>query len=266
MSLYSKVFNRLENGEWVIDEILARFEKKLQIILRARTSEFTTAELCLSYYSKINLSDGLRLRSNSFGLYDLSFDDNARKYIAEILLKSFPNAKFDFFSDEDITKIKGAILLVKKIQNLRSADRARLFEIYIKIRNVNFRSASHPHLFGVMLIGEGIKDFTPEQISISIIHELAHQELFLINLLDRLVKQEFDYHEIHAPFQGVKRPPLGRIHSLWALYRMIRFQKGLGIPNSKHEDLLRQNIKAFDNDELTDFGKHILSVAKTEVA
>lgn len=266
MSLYSKVFDQLENGSWVIEEILARFEKKLQTNLGVPKANFTVSELCLSHYSKINLNDGLRLRSNSFGLNDLNFDVKAKAYLATILKKDFPNAEFDDFSEEDKSKINAAMLLVNNFQNFESSIPLSAFQIYLKIRNVKFRSASHPHLFGVMLVGEGIKDFTAEQISVSIIHELAHQELFLINLLDRLVNQEFDYHKIHAPFQGVKRPPLGRIHSLWALYRMVRFQKSMGKPNLKHEDLLRQNIEAFDKGELTEFGKHIVDIAKTEVA
>jgi hypothetical protein len=90
---------------------------------------------------------------------------------------------------------------------------------------------------------------------------MAHQELFLVNLLDRLVNEPWDYNQVHAPFQGIKRPPIGRLHSLWALYRMVQFQRSTGNVNQKHQNLLRQNVKAFEDQELTSFAKKLVEIA-----
>lgn len=120
---------------------------------------------------------------------------------------------------------------------------SELVAAFVRVKSVNFRSASHPQIFGLILIGDGVHELTAKQLAVSVVHELAHQELFLINLLDRLVNQPFDYNEIHAPFQGTKRPPIGRLHSMWALYRMVQFQKIQNETDQKYQELLLKNMK-----------------------
>ena len=99
-------------------------------------------------------------------------------------------------------------------------------------------------------------------MAVMIILVIAHQELFLINLLDRLVNQPFDYNEVHAPFQGTKRPPIGRLHSMWALYRMVQFQKIQNEVDYKYRELLVKNVEAFEDQELTPFGKKLVEIAR----
>ena len=137
-----------------------------------------------------------------------------------------------------------------------------LVAAFVRVRSVNFRSASHPQIFGLILIGDGALELTAKQLAVSIVHELAHQELFLINLLDRLVNQPFDYNEVHAPFQGTKRPPIGRLHSMWALYRMVQFQKIQNETDQKYQELLLKNVEAFEDQELTPCGKKLVEIAR----
>lgn len=125
------------------------------------------------------------------------------------------------------------------------------------IRSEKFRSVSHPHFFGCIFVAPN-RD--PADLAISIIHELAHQEFFLINVVDRLVNIGFDYHEIHAPFQGRKRPPIGRFHAAHALYRMVQFESALGHSNTeKHIDLLKKTIDTFERGELTSFSWRLVN-------
>lgn len=134
-------------------------------------------------------------------------------------------------------------------------------EFIIILKNVPFRGASHPHFMGsIFLNSNSFYDST--ELYNSLIHELAHQELFLINFIDRLVNKEFDYNLIHAPYQGMLRPPIGRLHSLHALYRMIQFNKMTPHP-SKNQELFiskfKENLKSFNISEMTEFACYLLS-------
>lgn len=97
-----------------------------------------------------------------------------------------------------------------------------------------------------------------KNLAVSIVHEMAHQELFVFNLLDRLVQAEADFNLVHAPFQGTVRPPIGRLHSLYALFRMVDFEKQAGLPSEKHEQLIFDTIRSFQDFELTDFAKRLV--------
>lgn len=97
-----------------------------------------------------------------------------------------------------------------------------------------------------------------KNLAVSIVHEMAHQELFLFNLLDRLVRTEADFNLVHAPFQGVVRPPIGRLHSLYALFRMVEFEKQAGLPHERHQQLVFDTIDSFKKFELTDFAKRLV--------
>jgi hypothetical protein len=92
---------------------------------------------------------------------------------------------------------------------------------FLKVKNVDFRGASSPHSLGKISIGERFFELSHFEQSQSLVHELAHQELFLVNFTDKLVtKNETRF----APFQGRPRPTIARIHALFALWRMIQFQ------------------------------------------
>lgn len=129
----------------------------------------------------------------------------------------------------------------------------------MKLAEVTFRSGSHPHAFGCVFFGERISEFSMPEVATSIVHEMAHQELFLFNLLDRLVQSEADFKLVHAPFQGTKRPTIGRLHSFYALFRMVEFQRGAGIPSSRHSDMLLATSETFEPNDLTDYGQRLVS-------
>ncbi len=99
---------------------------------------------------------------------------------------------------------------------------------------------------------------TAEQLAVSLIHEMGHQELFLINLLDRLVNSDFDYNLVHAPFQGKERPPIGRLHSLFDFFRMIQFERSANLNCVRHEELYLETENSFENGELTFFARELI--------
>jgi hypothetical protein len=90
---------------------------------------------------------------------------------------------------------------------------------------------------------------------------MCHQDLFLLNIIDRLIQQNADYKLAHAPFQGTSRPPIGRLHSYFALYRMIQFQDSIGLDTEKYRRLFAETKDSFMKDELTDYGFQIAEAA-----
>lgn len=136
---------------------------------------------------------------------------------------------------------------------------------YMKVANVPYRSASWPHSFGCIFVGESALQRSPVDLSISLIHELAHQELFLVNLVDRLVTSNADYNLVHAPFQGRARPPIGRLHSFYALFRMIHFVEKMDLSGEAYANYLNETYKTFEEEELTPFAKKLVDVCLNSV-
>jgi hypothetical protein len=42
---------------------------------------------------------------------------------------------------------------------------------------------------------------------------------------------------------------------------VVQFQRSTGNVNQKHQNLLRQNVKAFEDQELTSFAKKLVEIA-----
>ncbi len=134
----------------------------------------------------------------------------------------------------------------------------RAMDGVIRISGGDFYGASHPHLMTMILLGDKFFQVNKLDRALSLVHEMAHQELFLINTLDRLVEYGSEYNMIHAPFQGKERPPIARLHSLFALFRMVQLERQNNILLSNNLDLLVANIKSFRNGELTPYGMKVV--------
>lgn len=265
MTLSEQIHKNLIDGSWVFDDLGHLFQDQLSNKLNLQKLNKNTSELCLAHYKNVQL-DKLNLNSESKGLYNFETNLEISKVIRSIFSNEYPEMVMISFEKDESEKIENALKFINTLDNQLYDMTVKNINLFLRLQNTNFRSASHPHLYGIMLIGDGIADLTSEQLAVSIIHELAHQELFLINLVDRLVHQPFDNNEIHAPLQGKKRPPIGRLHSLWALYRMVRFQSSMGKPNSKHRDMLLQNVKSFEKGELTKMGKALVQIVYEKAA
>jgi len=261
MSLANRVLSELELGQWGLSTLAPSFQRRLASETKTSVTEKNISELCLGFYSQVSPRE-VQIRSFDKFIDQTALDAHSKTVIQNIFRSDFPEATLGSFEPDISRLVKSALFLVEskdlELSNLVSS----LVTGFIRINGVNFRSASHPQIFGLIAIGDGIHKLNTEQLATSIAHETAHQELFLVNMLDRLVEEPYDYNEVHAPFQGRKRPPIGRLHSMWALYRMVQFQKKSGEVSSKYLDLLEQNIQAFEPGELTPFGVRLVEIAK----
>ncbi len=138
----------------------------------------------------------------------------------------------DVFSGLEIENISKAIIYIND-QSFSGTNLSSL--IFLKYNSNSFASASHPHLLGAIFLTSKIDFQDIYFLSKSIIHELAHYELFLINFFDRLILEPHDQSLMFSPFQGRERPPIGRLHSYWAVFRMIQFS--IACQKYKQEDL-----------------------------
>lgn len=265
MRLVEKMQETLKVGRWVFDDLGGSYQNLLSKKTNSDSLNKSISELCLSYYQKLPLMTTV-LNSKTQGLYDLNCNQITMTTIQNLFSAEYPTISVGNFDALTADKLKRALFIVQSSNKAAYSHITENITLLLRVKGVSFRSASHPHLFGVILIGDGIENLSSEQAAVSIVHELAHQELFLINLADRLVNASFDYNEIHAPFQGKKRPPIGRLHSLWALYRMIDFQMASNNVNSKYVDLLSANVRAFDDGELTDIGKVLVNLASEQAS
>jgi hypothetical protein len=260
------ILKHLEQGDWVVGEISRHLVRQFKSFQASLCNEPGLTVRSLSHYRKVDLSK-CQLSSNSQGIYDLSTTSDSIGAVNSIFQQDIENATLSSgFNSFESERIMQALKLVENSDPYIFRLLVNNISVYLKADGVHFRSASHPHLMGAIILGEKAFGQTNAGLATSIVHELAHQELYLLNLLDRLVIREFDFNQIHAPFQGRKRPPIGRLHSMWALYRMVRFQKVLGSSNERYKKLLKENCEAFDSQELTDFGKFLVSVTSKQVA
>ena len=260
MSLSERILVALENGEWCLQDIAPSFRRRLANGLQLDPLAKSISALCMGYYGKVHPKNILIPHmSRAIDPNQLSVD--AKNLIEATFVGNYEGSFVCAFETETRRKLQEALMIVEQANQGLSAVRESNIAGFIRVAGVNFRSASHPHIFGLILLGDGVLEQSDQQLAVSVVHEMAHQELFLVNLLDRLVNEPWDYNQVHAPFQGTKRPPIGRLHSLWALYRMVQFQRSIGNINRKYQDLLRQNVEAFEDQELTSFAKKLVEIA-----
>lgn len=262
----SSIQHHLESGDWVVGEISDQLKSRLSKNQPTIEQEPGLTARSLAHYKRLNLFE-VKIQSDSIGLEDLNVSAEARSAIDSILNREIQGARLSSgFSISEREKLKSALDLIRKHDSSIELLLNKLVQTFLKAENVHFRSASHPHLMGSIILGTKATEQSVEKLAVSVVHELAHQELYMLNLLDRLVIKAFDHNEIHAPFQGRMRPPIGRLHSMWALYRMVQFQRKIGVCIEKHANLLKQNCQAFDSKELTEFGKFLVKMTEKQVA
>ena len=261
MSLTSRILSELEGGQWTLASIAPSFRRRLTTETKTQLVEKNISELCMGFYGKVHPCR-VAVPNLNKELDVVGASAEAKNLIEKTFASDYPGSGLISFELEISQKLQSALSLINRTDNAVSLLLKELVTAFARVKSVNFRSASHPQLFGLILIGDGVWELSEQQLAVSVVHELAHQELFLINLLDRLVNQPFDFNEVHAPFQGVKRPPIGRLHSMWALYRMVQFQNIHAEVDQKYRDLLLKNVDAFEDQELTPFGKKLVEIAR----
>lgn len=261
MGIRENVIACLTENKWCFETVAPSFRNTLSkqtINVDARKS---ITELCLAHYSKIRPTEIEIVRIEESGTA-LQLNIQTAGTIQKIMSIDHPKSELGIFSSDESIKLKNASDFVKHFDMELAHILSKNEIVFLRLLNTNFRSASHPHIFGAIIIGDKISSQNDNQLATSLVHELAHQELFLVNLIDRLVNKVFDNNEIHAPLQGRNRPPIGRLHSLWALHRMIQFLKISGQDFRELKPILKENLNAFEKKELTEFGAMLVEIAK----
>lgn len=262
MDLKLEIKSELESGSWAVRDLADRFRHSLAHSLGRMESRHNLTELSLAFYRRYDLSQ-VTLAVPDKGLKSCLKTEcpSASIAIEKVMCADYLECFLSRFPSAEVDKIERAVAFIKDadLELHRLIDDS--ISMFIRLSSARFRSASHPHLFGSILIGDGVDKQSAEEIAVSIVHEFAHQELFLVNLIDRLVNREFDFNEIHAPFQGRARPPIGRLHSMWALYRMVQFQKISGKVDESHRQLLSRSVKSFQAGELTKMASDLVAIA-----
>lgn len=265
MSVQVEAMRNLEEGLWAIDGLRGRLRANLEA--QCARSDKTIMEMTFFRYRGVLLSEmEFPLLQGALNARFSIPQASIYRQVNLLLSEHSQTSLWSEFSDDEIQKIEKALLIISRTRNGWHALVSANVICFLRVRNSQYRSASHPHLYGAILIGDGIALQSAHDVAVSIVHELAHQELFLLNMIDRLVNRAFDFNEIHAPFQGKRRPPIGRLHSLWALYRMVQFHETLGKRDEKLLRLLVENASSFESNELTPFATRIVAIARRMAA
>lgn len=262
MGAAEKVLSLLSSGRWSLDAIAPAYARVLAKKVGANPDQ-RISELTMICHGDVAASAAY-VKPNQMVLDRNSVGDGAANLIEKTLAHEYPTSKINPFGPSMLQKLNDAIAVIENADHTFARIVRKHIEGFVSVSNVNFRTASFPHFQGVVVLGPKAFDLSATQLAISIVHETAHQELFMVNVVDRLINEPFDFNEVHAPFQGTKRPPIGRLHSLWALYRMVQFQKMIGEINMKHSELLFQNCEAFEPGELTEFATKLVQIAKAK--
>ncbi|MGE3610333.1 MAG: HEXXH motif-containing putative peptide modification protein [Bacteriovoracaceae bacterium] len=249
----NNIKENLIEGKWVI-ELLVPFVKK-EIVKRLALEDESLENYSLTYLAHKYYQPNSNLILKTYKPSKITFlnqtvDDCYVNHLLQNLLKNN--------SLSISPKVSNTIhQWTENFYNSNNKDLGKFLEYIVLIENASFNGASHPHFLGSIFMSVS-DNTTIQDFHLSLVHECAHQELFLLNYIDRLINKTHENHLLYAPFQNKLRPPIGRLHSLHALYRMIQVEA--------KEELLtkfKQNIEAVQLDELTEFGKFLLNSVYT---
>jgi HEXXH motif-containing protein len=119
-------------------------------------------------------------------------------------------------------------------------------------------SGSSPRFFGCILMPTDQFERPPAVFAGELVHEMAHQEMFLLNAYDRLVQPAGDDVWRFSIFARTRRPTMGRLHAAHAIFRMIQ------VARATHQRALRLRLqmwmttRTFREGDLTPFGQALV--------
>lgn len=256
------LIQRLSDGSWLFDELVPPFLNKLA---NSERLSFLKGRPVPSYVATLAYYRVLPEDAVLEALDVAAFDGRAPAHPGSRTVWSrLARTVSEQSSLAELTEAQRAILLNcwSELANLNVShgrEFANIVNAMIPLEDSGFGAASTPRLFGCIFITRRWLDQSFEKRMTSLIHELAHQELFLVNLVDRLVHSSSDYSLAHAPLQGTERPPIGRLHSAHALFRMRNLQMSAGWEHTETNRLLAETCRSFTGDELTPFAAEIVS-------
>lgn len=268
MSLKETCLAALKEGSWTFDVLGPVFRSALIKRVHGENSTLSLQnhpmmELTLSAYRRASPAEPIQAVAKII-------DPAAQSKPIRATLQDLAEATVDggvtaTFTSDEKNRINNAIEMIGRYAPKSAQEFQRWITHFLKLDGVPFRSASHPHAFGCIFLSSRIASMNPSELATSLVHEMGHQDLFLLNIIDRLIQEEADYKMAHAPFQGILRPPIGRLHSYFALFRMIQFERLAGLDTQKHSRLFFETKKSFSRNELTAYGFQIVEAAGTFV-
>lgn len=252
------ILSELSAGRWVAPRLASDYRKSLSQSLFGNVhARLSLNFLTLLFYKRVkNLSvlDGLDGMSV---LQPQTIPQSVRFVFGDVVREIFgETADLNDFSENEQSKLAQAKTIAKELWT-DDAQTIDLLTHFVRVDHSGL-GTSFPQSFGTVYFGNRLSDVTAEDLAISLCHELAHHELFLINLYDRLINPGFDRSLKFAPFQNKERPPIGRLHSLFAIYRMILSRRRSGAEFANDADVYKATEESFGSDELTPFAKAML--------
>ena len=250
--------DRLANSEWIICEILPHVRNAIAVRLGIELQEApqtSVTYLTSSYYKKAPAPLPTKCLNNA----QMVFSEDPHAVFWESALASDVGRGTLADSSNLVRQYQGYLRDFSSISN-QTHMLANFVEYVSFVVQGNYYGASHPHYLGTLFLGARDQhDFI--DFAVSMVHECAHQELFLLNFVDRLVSEGWDHSQVHAPYQEKSRPTIGRLHSAHALYRMVQLLSVVepsGQRHRKFSKILRQNRDAFLPGELTPLGSILI--------
>ena len=249
------ILKNLKKGHWILDDSSPIIVENIKVNLIS-SNEHGILESnsiknnVIAYYCRIT-----NPLINMF--YDSVNDQSFNKLVSDKIAK---DCTINYFNLDEQEQIAAALDELKRI----GTGYEHFIEdlSFIKINSQDFKSASNPHLVGAIVLTNQINYNNCFELSKSIIHELAHQELFLINFFDRLTLEKSDGVNAYSSYQKKDRPPIGRLHSLWALFRMIQYGQYINNPIENEFKLFQSTLQTLSGNIMTDFGTALIETIR----
>ncbi len=260
----NNILARLSMGGWSFGKILPSFRQNLQRALCERGEEqFAVGPmpvLSARYYRRsMSIPDTLLAVAPEVNFVPHDMQSIEAGFWFEAAAAANEPLAMHSPTKTDSFRLEAAIDRIDKYAPITSTALKVAVSHFCCFSGKSIRSFSHPHFFGCIFLDPSHES---EKLAISIVHELAHQELFILNLVDRLISIGSDHSLAHAPFQGTVRPAIGRLHAAHALFRMVQFHKACGaqLLEDRHYKLLKATISTFsENSELTPFAQRLVN-------
>lgn len=257
----TRLIQQLADGAWLFDEIVPSFlsgisgSDRLSFLAGRPVPSYVAT---LAYYRVVPEQDVLSaLAAGAFeGRCPYRADERSVwDRLARTVTAECAPARLN--SDENAA-LQNSWAELKSLDERHGVEFSNVILAMVPLENSDFGAASTPHLFGCIFMTREWLEQSFEKRMLSLVHELAHHELFALNLIDRLVNSSADYSLAHAPFQGKRRPPIGRLHAAHALFRMRGFQETVGWNSEETARLLAETCATFSDEELTPFAKDLV--------
>lgn len=246
------LFSELHAGRWILPSVGTHFRHELlQLLSQKSQSELKALPTCVlsaAFYRNENAGEFKSRRLPSHPI--MIVDEGAERVFWNRALKELvgSEARLAAISASDLLVIDSAVSeILEVIPELKASF--DLIDHFVFYESSEWAASSQPHYFGAIFLKSSL--LKNGKLAETIVHELAHQELFGLNLLDRLVAEAADEKRTYAPFQRVERPTIGRLHAAHALYRVSQFY-------ARAEKTLDQTICTFDPGDLTELGSFLL--------